>query len=284
VLLSAAAVRSQRRDTLSALIVPYRGRPGQLQHFLRYMRRYLGIVSSWPTEIAAAARGGSISGFDGMSKTRGRGGGRPAVAIIVVEQDNSSPFNRGWLINVGAHLATKNSNELRGTHGVSWPASGLIFHDVDILPSSQLDAFYSTQPLPNVGYQMVNPRWESGPPLIYAYFGGANAFNADDFMAMNGYPNDRDGWGLEDDCLRQRAALLNPPIEIWRPRTGAISFLPHKSNYDTTVLQRTLSILEEDAVTWRQNGLNTLRYAINDVSEVSPAVYHVKVTSLLTSA
>eukprot|EP00940_MAST-03C_sp_MAST-3C-sp2_P001967 g1967.t1 len=230
-----------------AIVVPYRDRASHLAEFLSYMTRVLGMnsrIRSEQCESIQERSSSSISGFDGSS-------GKSSIEfeIIIVEQDNALPFNRGWLMNVGYHLAT--SNRFIGGEGKSWsPADIVIFHDIDILPSGEMVMFYATPPPVHNALHMINPMWSKGPRLMFSYYGGINSFRSEDFLSINGFPNDLFGWGLEDDCLRQRAALRTPyPLETLRPLHGQFSFLPHTSNRNDSTLTSYVDVLRKDAKT-----------------------------------
>ena len=111
--------------------------------------------------------------------------------IYIVEQsDDSRKFNRGKLLNVGFEKA-----KLEG-------CNVFVFHDVDLIPSSDLLPFYTTIPGDNkpVHIAKIWNRYNDNPN----YFGGINAFSQEQFEALNGYPNNFWGWGGEDDELKNR--------------------------------------------------------------------------------
>ena len=78
-----------------AIIVPYRDRSTHLNTFISYMKSYLKDYT---------------------------------YEIIVIEQADNQPFNRGKLLNIGAKYAIDNGFDY------------LCFHDVDMIP---INADYS---------------------------------------------------------------------------------------------------------------------------------------------
>jgi len=101
-----------------AIIVPYRNREAHLQTFLSHMKRFLNLDD------------------DELSKK---------IIILIVEQADSLPFNRGWLFNVGSHIVTQESGLL--SPFMLGPAKTLILHDVDMLPvEDDLRSFYERVP------------------------------------------------------------------------------------------------------------------------------------------
>ena len=115
--------------------------------------------------------------------------------IIVVEQSDDKPFNRGKLLNIG-YLKAK---ELLCDY--------VVFHDVDMIPL-EVDYSYSDKPL----HLATNFEVESKnlKNLQFDdYFGGVTMFPSDMFENINGYSNLYWGWGFEDDDLLFRCAEKN---------------------------------------------------------------------------
>lgn len=109
--------------------------------------------------------------------------------LIIVEQSDAKPFNRGKLLNIGFIKA-----ESLGCDYVA-------FHDVDMLP---IDVDYSYSK--NVYHLATNfiSDLNYSKEVFQKYFGGVNLFPIESFKKINGYPNDYWGWGFEDDELFRR--------------------------------------------------------------------------------
>eukprot|EP00939_MAST-03C_sp_MAST-3C-sp1_P000764 g764.t1 len=264
-----------------AIIVPYRDRKIHLDEFVRHMTRTLGMTDSSDRQI---------SGFDGGTGSKKR----TTYVVIIVEQNNDAPFNRGWLMNVGFHLATVNristttayrdfssTSTTTASRESSWrKPHSVVFHDVDILPAGDVVPFYARSPPPGCVFHLINPLWPVGPRLMYSSYGGVNAFRSEDFAAINGFPNDRFGWGLEDDCLRQRATIHRPEsYTTLRPTEGHFTFLSHNSNRNDTALATYAGVLGADLRDWRSNGLSSLEYGVDSVELIAPGVAKIKVRS-----
>ena len=106
--------------------------------------------------------------------------------IIVVEQFNNKPFNRGKLLNVGAKYASDNGFDY------------LCFHDVDMLPI-KVDYSYPEHPI-----SLISELENKDGNIFFSYFGGITLFKVDDFFDINGYSNNYWGWGFEDTDLFYR--------------------------------------------------------------------------------
>ena len=135
------------------IIVPYRKRPGHLRKFRQSIESYL-------------------KGQD--------------YELIVVEQADDLPFNRGKLLNIGFEYAVRKQCDY------------VVFHDVDMLP---IDVDYSYSDVP---IHLANGFTNSDREIFDTYFGGVTLFPVDLFKKVNGYSNEYWGWGFEDDDLLMR--------------------------------------------------------------------------------
>lgn len=106
--------------------------------------------------------------------------------LIVVEQSDGNPFNRGKLLNIGFIEAKK------------LECNYVVFHDVDMLPMD-VDYSYSISPT------HLATNFDSDSNVVFdSYFGGVTLFPTHLFEKVNGYPNEYWGWGFEDDALFKR--------------------------------------------------------------------------------
>jgi hypothetical protein len=178
--------------------------------------------------------------------------------IYVIEQSDGLKFNRGLLLNIGAHLAHKSYDTL-------------IFHDVDLLPENDLRYWYADTP-------------DKGHPIHIAacwkdryrgrnYFGGIVSFRRDDFHQVNGFPNTFWGWGGEDDALLERCLQNNFQIE--KVKEGRIYDMETDSGGQTMDLERKLAVLKanpewkcEDK--WEQRHTDRTHWISNGLQQVDP--------------
>ena len=107
--------------------------------------------------------------------------------VVVVEQCDVLPFNRGSLLNVGFNAAVRR-----------YGATRVLLHDVDLIPDDTLLKMYRDPwPKPVVHFGARFRRYNDSPK----YFGGVHGFEVQYFP---GYPNGFFGWGGEDDALLKR--------------------------------------------------------------------------------
>ena len=141
-----------------AIIVPYRKRPGHLRKFRESISEYLKDIQ---------------------------------YELIVVEQADDLPFNRGKLLNIGFKTAMRKLCDY------------VVFHDIDMLPKD-VDYSYSDVPL-HLATNFTNSNRE----IFNTYFGGVTMFPSPTFKRVNGFSNEYWGWGFEDDDLLMRLTESN---------------------------------------------------------------------------
>jgi predicted glycosyltransferase involved in capsule biosynthesis len=151
------------------IIVPYRNRESHLKKFLDGMKSYF--------------------------KTQ-----KLKYEIIIVEQVDDKPFNRGKLLNIG-YIKAK---ELKCDY--------IVFHDIDMIP---IEVDYSYSELPLHLATNFELEYDKSKNLTFDdYFGGVTMFASDTFEKINGYSNLYWGWGFEDDDLLFRVSEKKIPIDI----------------------------------------------------------------------
>jgi hypothetical protein len=174
--------------------------------------------------------------------------------ILVVEQASNGLFNRGKLLNIGAHYAAPFSDYF-------------CLHDVDAIP---IVANYGcpSQPLRLVS-SLVTPSGEA--QRTDYYFSGAVSIRKEQFFAANGYSNEYSGWGKEDDDLFFRLLLNgflcyydargkfwdlpNPQEQVLQRSTG---FVPTQLRRN----RRVRSLLVRGLTDPQTDGLSTLKYEV----------------------
>ena len=164
-----------------SVVVPYRNRPHQL--------------STWEKLVGSRLQG--------------------SAEILIVEQADDLPFNRGCLLNIGFRYSRGNR---------------VIFHDVDLVPDDDLlNQYCDPWPTSVVHFGNRFSRYNN----TKKYFGGVTGFSRYDFP---GFPNCFWGWGGEDDVLFRRTRSA-----IHRPQSGHytdLEFLPTVKNKLNTLSRR----------------------------------------------
>ncbi|KAI9922218.1 hypothetical protein PsorP6_000223 [Peronosclerospora sorghi] len=126
--------------------------------------------------------------------------------IFILEQSlDGRKFNRGKLLNAGFDM-TRNEFDI------------FVFHDVDLLPGDDLSEFYTT--VPHAGPMHIARVWERYNECP-SYFGGIVAFTRQQFIKVNGFPNNFWGWGGEDNELYSR--VVRKKLKVHAPTRRVIS-------------------------------------------------------------
>jgi beta-1,4-galactosyltransferase 4 len=191
------------------IIIPYRNRPEHLAQFVPHMRAYL-----------------------------------PYVKIVVVEQADDKPFNRGRLINIG-YLEAK--------------PDYFVAHDVDMLP---IEVDYS----PNPGVTQL-----AGSKIqLRDYLGGVTMFEPTTFEKVGGYHNDY-FHRAEDNELRFNLQRLKIPVlEVH----GEFKELPHARKTPEFISALWYKAQQPRTI---QNQLGICRYEVVERKEYAN-YEHIKVT------
>lgn len=167
----------ERSDRL-VIIVPYRDRLDHLKVFVSHMESFLKDQ---------------------------------AFRILIVEQADNKPFNKGKLCNVGFTLTLTEDK---------W----ICFHDVDMLPADD-SCDYS---LSDHTIHLAGCVEQFGFRIPYPeYIGGVLLTMREEFERVNGYSNEYWGWGNEDDDLYIRYQLSGSPIQR---KPGRYLSLPHPTS------------------------------------------------------
>ena len=181
--------------------------------------------------------------------------------IIFSFQDNTLPFNRGGMKNLG-FIYIKNK------YPKYYKDITFVFHDVDTVPYKKglLDYETSTGIIKHFyGYQWA--------------LGGIVSVTGHDFELMDGFPNFW-GWGFEDNELQRRANKHN--IEVDREK-----FYNIKSNeilhfYDEFIKKISRTQLEEEGSKSIMDGLSTLLEINQYWNEEDQMLYNTSFSCLYT--
>jgi len=112
--------------------------------------------------------------------------------LVIVEQIEGKPFNRGKLLNIGYDIY-KDTGE------------NFYTHDVDINPYEEtIQKIYTKDVSDNEIMGIFNSKHQT--------LGGIIKFKKEIFKKINGFPNNYWGWGVEDKSLQNRAEFYNTKI------------------------------------------------------------------------
>lgn len=202
-------------------IVPYRDRENQKDFFLRHMKEH--ILKDLEEEID--------------------------YKIMIINQKDKRPFNRGAMRNIGYLIHRKENKE-------SYMEDTIIFNDVDTMPYKK----------DYLNYQV------NGGEVKHYYgmketLGGIVSIKPKDFEKINGYPNYWT-WGGEDNMLLERVKKNNIKInrdEFHSYLNNNIIQLNH-GNKRALAVNNNIDMREENGLTTISN----LKYNYNgDVIDIT---------------
>jgi len=141
--------------------------------------------------------------------------------ILIMEQANDKPFNKGLLNNLGYSFSAKDSDYF-------------CFHDVDLIPQYS-DYSYPEKPS-HISSHCSQFNYINIPDKI---MGGVILFNSDDYKKVNGYSNQFNGWGKEDDDLYARCE--KEKLTPYKHPFGRFYSVPHQHRL-TSALENELHL------------------------------------------
>lgn len=172
-----------------------------------------------------------------------------AYGIYVIHQAGNSTFNRAKLLNVGVREALRDEQ---------WDC--LFLHDVDLLPENDHNLYVCDPRGPRHVAVAMN---KFGYSLPYPqYFGGVSALTPDQYLKMNGFPNEYWGWGGEDDDIAARVHLAG--MKISRPPTsvGHYKMVKHQADKGNEENPHRFDLLVRTQHSWTHDGMNSLTYRL----------------------
>lgn len=159
--------------------------------------------------------------------------------LIIIEQNNDRPFNRGFLLNVGFKECEKRPDGYIKYY---------IHHNCDLFPEIKskkiLDYSYPG----------------SGVRDLYGFnggLGGISVVNRNAFKLVNGFPNNCIGWSTEDEIIKQRCERNH--IKILRPIYNEC-VIEENHERDSSFQKLNQINTSDDNIKWMKNGISTLFY------------------------
>ncbi|XP_048769492.1 beta-1,4-N-acetylgalactosaminyltransferase bre-4-like [Ostrea edulis] len=165
--------------------------------------------------------------------------------IFVIDLEETIPFNRALLLNVGFLEANK-------VHDYQC----YVFHDVDLIPENDHN-MYSCPEQPrhmSVAVDKMNYRL----PYV-TIFGGVSAMTREQMLTVNGYSNRFFGWGGEDDDMYNRIKFHNMTISRYTGDVARYKMLSHRRDQGNP---SRFALIKLEKKHNHQDGLSTLKYTV----------------------
>nr|UHK02626.1 Uge1-GalT fusion protein [synthetic construct] len=171
--------------------------------------------------------------------------------IYVINQAGDTIFNRAKLLNVGFQEALKD-----------YDYTCFVFSDVDLIPMNDHNAYRCFSQPRHISVAMD----KFGFSLPYVqYFGGVSALSKQQFLTINGFPNNYWGWGGEDDDIFNRLVFRGMSISRPNAVVGRCRMIRHSRDKKNEPNPQRFDRIAHTKETMLSDGLNSLTYQVLDV-------------------
>eukprot|EP00929_Paragymnodinium_shiwhaense_P071647 TRINITY_DN36400_c0_g1_i1.p1 TRINITY_DN36400_c0_g1~~TRINITY_DN36400_c0_g1_i1.p1 ORF type:complete len:975 (-),score=197.42 TRINITY_DN36400_c0_g1_i1:1004-3928(-) len=203
--------------------------------------------------------------------------------VFIVEQFDDTLFNRGYLFNVGFQLAQQYAKNIARDFDC------VVMHDIDILPTPDVD--YGWCMWPNQLCGEIDCWGDSVP--YQTNVGGVVSLSPAHWLRINGFSNQYEGWGGEDDDLYERLRQNNllkggchkwcqkRPAEamVYRPPLGKGRFTclhdgdhtPRKRAVNDADMWARLRDMKGNSKRWKNDGISDVPVHEAGSASFSPA-------------
>ncbi|XP_025288048.1 beta-1,4-galactosyltransferase 1 [Canis lupus baileyi] len=170
--------------------------------------------------------------------------------IYVINQAGETMFNRAKLLNIGFQEALKD-----------YDYNCFVFSDVDLIPMNDHNAYRCFSQPRHISVAMD----KFGFSLPYVqYFGGVSALSKEQFLTINGFPNNYWGWGGEDDDIYNRLVFKGMSVSRPNAMVGKCRMIRHSRDKKNEPNPQRFDRIAHTKETMLSDGLNTLTYKVLD--------------------
>ena len=179
------------------------------------------------------------------------------IDFYIIEQGNDKPFNRGILINAGHDIIKKS--------GLGYKNE--VHHDIDVQADETLIKYFYSD-------NVIACKKDHYP----TFFGTMSVLPLNIMDQVNGYSNNFNGWGMEDDNLLNRIISKNIPVYNADPNITNIKSLPHISAAQLNLQNEERdNVNEKDVADGYISGLADLKYTIKSQEKLSKHVFKITI-------
>uniref|UniRef100_A0A665UKS3 Beta-1,4-galactosyltransferase n=1 Tax=Echeneis naucrates TaxID=173247 RepID=A0A665UKS3_ECHNA len=174
--------------------------------------------------------------------------------VYVINQDGDEIFNRAKLLNVGYVEALK-----------EYDYDCFVFSDVDLIPMDDRNTYRCFSQPRHLSVAMD----KFGFRLPYnQYFGGVSSMSKEQYLKINGFPNNYWGWGGEDDDIYNR--LTTKGMSISRPsgEVGKCRMIRHQRDKQNEPNPQRFNRIAHTRETMHKDGFNSLSYKLVRVDKL----------------
>ncbi|XP_038849693.1 beta-1,4-galactosyltransferase 1-like [Salvelinus namaycush] len=173
--------------------------------------------------------------------------------IYVINQDGDEIFNRAKLLNVGYTEALK-----------EYDYGCFVFSDVDLIPMDDRNTYKCFSQPRHLSVSMD----KFGFRLPYnQYFGGVSSMSKEQFLKINGFPNNYWGWGGEDDDIFNRLSSRGMTISRPSGAVGKCRMIRHNRDGGNEDNPQRFDRIAHTRETMNKDGIKTLSYKVVKVEK-----------------
>ncbi|RVE67531.1 hypothetical protein OJAV_G00104450 [Oryzias javanicus] len=173
--------------------------------------------------------------------------------VYVINQEGEVTFNRAKLLNVGYAEALK-----------EYDYDCFVFSDVDLIPMDDRNTYKCFSQPRHLSVSMD----KFGFRLPYnQFFGGVSSLSKEQFLKINGFPNNYWGWGGEDDDIYNR--VVSRGMSISRPsgEVGKCRMIRHNRDKKNDPNPQRFDRIAHTKETMNKDGINSLSYQVVKVEK-----------------
>ncbi|XP_016421155.1 beta-1,4-galactosyltransferase 1-like isoform X1 [Sinocyclocheilus rhinocerous] len=173
--------------------------------------------------------------------------------IYVINQDGEDTFNRAKLLNIGYAEALK-----------EYDYDCFVFSDVDLIPMDDRN-FYKCYNQPR---HLSVSMDKFGFRLPYAqYFGGVSSLSKEQYLKINGFPNNYWGWGGEDDDIFNRVSSKGMSISRPDGVIGRCRMIRHDRDKQNDPNPQRFDRIAHTRETMASDGISSLTYNVVNIEK-----------------
>ncbi|KAL4641569.1 beta-1,4-galactosyltransferase 1-like [Arapaima gigas] len=173
--------------------------------------------------------------------------------VYVINQAGEERFNRAKLLNIGYTEALK-----------EYDYECFVFSDVDLIPMDDRNTYKCYSQPRHLSVSMD----KFGFKLPYnQYFGGVSSMSKQQFLKINGFPNDYWGWGGEDDDIFNRLSSRGMSISRPNGQIGKCRMIRHERDKQNEPNPQRFDRIAHTRETMNRDGINSLSYKVIKVEK-----------------
>ncbi|XP_039976131.1 beta-1,4-galactosyltransferase 1 [Xiphias gladius] len=168
--------------------------------------------------------------------------------VYVINQEGDEVFNRAKLLNVGYVEALK-----------EYDYECFVFSDVDLIPMDDRNTYKCFSQPRHLSVSMD----KFGFRLPYnQYFGGVSSLSKEQYLKINGFPNNYWGWGGEDDDIYNRLASKGMYISRPSSEVGKCRMIRHERDKQNDPNPQRFDRIAHTRETMYKDGISSLSYKV----------------------